>query len=190
MGRVGKHDEDDSVESHYRLRTDQSQLKRVDGERLGQTFFFCDMRRAVIIVNLVTIVVSIGMLLLLMVTRQVTAQLQDDFQDDFLQDDQVLSAADQASQIKDVSYVYHVVWRIVCAALGALGGLFFHTVLVAFSTVSLLFDVAVSIVLRDWVGIFMAPIFLYPHLMFLRYLRSGLMSPENYRNEMQSCCCV
>jgi hypothetical protein len=186
MGRVGKHDEEDSVESHYRLRTDQVQLKRVDGERLGQTFFFCDMRRAVIIVNLVTIIVSIGLLLLLLVTRRVTAQIQDDFQDDQVQS----AAADQWSKIENVSYVYHVFLRIVCAALGVLGGLFFHGILVAFSAVSLLVDFGVSIVLRDWVGIFMSPIFLYPHLMFLRYLRSGLMSPENYRNEMQSCCCV
>lgn len=186
MGRVGKHDEDDSVASYQRLRTDQAPLKRVEGEKLGQTFFFCDMRRAVIICNVVTIVVSMALLLIRLWTRQTAPIQDDDFHDDHVQN----NVADGWSKLEDVSYVYHVVLRTICASLGVLGGIFFHFILVAISAVALVIDFCASIVRRDWVGIFMPPIFLYPHLLFLKYLRSGLMSPENYKNEMQSCCGV
>jgi hypothetical protein len=186
MGQVGKHDEEDSVASYQRLRTDQAPLKRVEREKLGQTFFFCDMRRAVIICNLVTIVVSMALLLIWSWTRP-TAPIQDD---DFHDDHVVNNVADGWSKLEDVSNVYHIVLRTICASLGVLGGIFFHFILVAISAVAVVFDFCASIIRRDWVGIFMPPIFLYPHLMFLKYLRSGLMSPENYKNEMQSCCGV
>jgi hypothetical protein len=186
MGQVGKHDEEDSVASYQRLRTDQAPLKRVEREKLGQTFFFCDMRRAVIICNLVTIVVSMALLLIWSWTRP-TAPIQDD---DFHDDHVVNNVADGWSKLEDVSNVYHIVLRTICASLGVLGGIFFHFILVAISAVALVIDFCASIIRRDWVGIFMPPIFLYPHLMFLKYLRSGLMSPENYKNEMQSCCGV
>ena len=32
--------------------------------------------------------------------------------------------------------------------------------------------------------------FLYPHFFLIQEIRSGIMSPENYPNEEQSCCCV
>lgn len=183
--RVGKYDDEDSVESHYRLRSDNTPLKRIEGEQLGQTFFFCDMRRAVIIVNLITIASSIAFFVILLVSRASAEQIQQDFTDDQVQD-----MAEHWSKLDDIGYVYQVFLRVVCAALGVGGGIWFNGILTSISALSLLFDFAMGMLRFDLIGLFIAPIFLFPHLMFLKYLHSGLMSPQNYDKEMQSCCCV
>jgi hypothetical protein len=39
-----------------------------------------------------------------------------------------------------------------------------------------------------WFGSFC--LFLYPHVIFIKEVREGIMSKENYDNERHSCCCV
>lgn len=120
-----------------------------------------------------------------LLSRASAEQIQQDFDDDQVQD-----LGDRWSKLNDISYLYQVFLRVLCAALGVAGGIWYNGVLTFVSALSLVCDFGISIVRFDVVGLFVAPIFLYPHLMFLKYLQSGLMSPENYEKEMQSCCCV
>ena len=42
----------------------------------------------------------------------------------------------------------------------------------------------------DLIGVIWAASFAYPHFLFYQEMKKGIMTRENYPNEIHSCCCV
>jgi membrane protein YdbS with pleckstrin-like domain len=51
-------------------------------------------------------------------------------------------------------------------------------------------DYSYNVVFNVVVGLIVLTLFIYPHVMFVREVRSGTMTKDNYDKEEQSCCCV
>ncbi|CAJ1940717.1 unnamed protein product [Cylindrotheca closterium] len=145
----------------------------------------CDTRRAVIVVNIVSI--SFATLALLSLTLLTTnADLQSQ-----LDDDEVQAFLDEMDGASIGLSIGIAVLGIICNACGIFGAYKFHQLSIVIASIWYVVEMIRAGVYLDPFGVVMAGLFLYPHIVFYRELSSGLMSPISYPNERQCCeCCV
>lgn len=142
----------------------------------------CDMRRAVIIINCVSIVLAILFLILLGVGVEYVRRVDDETTDGI--EDQLTPAVVGASIA--ISIV-----AMVCNMIGIYGALKFKMWAVIFALVWYGVDLILNIMRFNIFGIILSVIlYMYPHGMLLQEMRSGIMTKETYPIEQQSCCCV
>jgi hypothetical protein len=120
----------------------------------------CDMRRAVIVVN----ILEAGLLLLGIMGT--------------------IGSAESSAQIAIQCL------KITCCILGIFGALHFNPYMTGIAAASFCFDFVRALVGNSLIGVTFSGYFAYPHFFFIKEVREGIMSKENYNNERMSCCCV
>jgi hypothetical protein len=144
----------------------------------------CDVRRAVIIVNIISITfASIGLVTMggLMVASSAS------YDDDEVQE--AMSAFNSANLSMGVAIALAAI-RIIANGVGIYGAVTYNIWMVGISLLVYCFDFVMGVIAVNVLGLVMIGLFAYPHFFFIKEVRSGIMSEANYVNEKQSCCCV
>lgn len=141
----------------------------------------CDMRRAVIIVNIISLCFGLLGILSLTAVSQINVENYDD--------DEVKEAFAQGVDNLGVAIAITVV-RVVLNICGIYGAVAFNIIFVGLSLVAYVIDFVMALLVISIPGLLLAGGFAYPHIFFIKEVKAGIMSKENYINEEQSCCCV
>lgn len=144
----------------------------------------CDMRRAVVIVNAVNLVVVISAMVSFLVTRNASQNYNN------YTDDSVRTAMQQFSAQPIGLFIAIQSFQIVCSILGIVGALKYNIYLTGIAASAFCFQFVMAIVGFNIEGLLYAGFFAYPHYFFIKEVREGTMSQENYPNEEMSCCCL
>lgn len=145
----------------------------------------CDMRRAVIIVNIINVsILAFGAAGILAASRMSsTAAVQYD-------DDEVQAAFGEMGNLSVGGIIGIMTVKIVLSALGIYGAYSYSALLTGIAAASFCVEVVLSLIGVNIAGVVFAACFAYPHFFFINEVNKGIMSKENYQNEIQSCCCV
>ena len=192
---VTDHDNGEAKEptTQYKL---QDKLGKPDGDdeeceilpKHGHNFLFCgcDMRRAVIILNGITLAISLFGAIAYMIGTTVVDAITDNFDDDEFE-----AAADVLNGWVLTAGPYFLavaIGKVAWAIIGILGAYQYEHAMVGFGSMSYFFDMALSIYTLTWIGLGYSVIMVYPHLVLMKEIHEGYMCAENYHNE-QHCCC-
>ena len=145
----------------------------------------CDMRRAVIIVNLVDIAICLFYAIYFALMAEAVEEIPDS-----------TYGGETKAQMEGMMLKMEHIFIILSAikiplnGLGIYGAVKFKywpvaVALGAYSIQFLLHGFAINIG-----GLLLSGFFAYPHVFFLKEVRSGVMSEMNYPTERFSCCCV
>ena len=151
----------------------------------------CDFRRAVLIVNGITI----GIKVLEMVGFAVIVHYVNDNIDDIendINDDTVRKQVDEfvkSGQVAGLEWFFEIIETIsiglhLCGIYGALTYKQWG-VIVAGSLYAL--QVVVSLFQLDILGLIIGGLMLYPHVYMVKLMKEGIMTPQNY-HRIASCC--
>jgi hypothetical protein len=142
----------------------------------------CDTRRAVIIVNIVDICLkALSVALMSMVSNYVDKNYDDDY----------LKKQWDSEQLSVVlGVIMMALITLAFCGLGIYGALKYNKSMVIAAGVWHCINVFLSLKRHDMGGIIMAACFAYPHFVFSEEITNGIMTEENYPNEIHSCCCV
>jgi len=82
--------------------------------------------------------------------------------------------------------------NIVFAIIGIEGAVNYRPSMVLTCAIWYLIQGIASLFILGWggLGIFLASLWVYPNIMLYQEQLEGIMSEENYANEIHSCCCV
>ena len=92
--------------------------------------------------------------------------------------------------VKTGPVVFFTIIVILCCMIGVFGAVMFSQPCVWVALVCHVVGLLGVLVKHNWIGVIVLGFYIYPHAMFLGEMRIGVMSPDNYANEMHSCCCV
>jgi hypothetical protein len=162
---------------------DATTFSSTDG-RQGQLFCgcCCDMRRAVVIVNVMSICFALlGIAMYHLLSR-------DGFIENF-DDDITKYELEAISNYKGRAILFGLV-SVLCSLIGLCGAVQYNRRMVILAAVYYCISMLTKIVPFDLSGMLMAGLFSYPHFVFIKELDNGIMTAENYPNEINSCCCV
>lgn len=138
----------------------------------------CDVRRAVIVVDLV-------MIAFLIIDIFGIASLG--LSDEPLDDDELQAALDRTnSGFK----IFFFVLEIVLLSVAIWGAVTFSAPKVGVGLGVFGIGCVMSLIEFNLPAVVTAGLFAYPHYFLYREIVVGIMSEENYYNEEQSCCCV
>ena len=106
-------------------------------------------------------------------------------------DDAVQDVYAEALDFKALGIIAAImIIRFVCNGCGVYGAYAFNQYFVGVSLAAYALEVTLSLIGFNLAGVLMAGFFAYPHVYFIQEIRAGIMTPENYPVEEQSCCCV
>ena len=147
--------------------------------RSSHLFFgCCDCRRATIIVDIISnIMTLLGVLGLVVAASGIS------------DDDEVTSALEQAPYGTGFAWTYFSA-ALVCCTLGMIGAMKFKSRMVWVAIIWYSLNVAWGLFGLDLFGIVFSAIFLYPHIFFYQEMKNGVMTEAGYPVEKYSCCCV
>ena len=150
----------------------------------------CDMRRAVLIVNVIMCMLLFFKIFFWELIKNVRdVELQAD-------DDKVEQEGEALLQLHIGWHIFLGILQMICFSIGIVGALKFNLQYIQISLGSygfsfiyhLLTSYRSPLVWLIQLGIAIG--FAYPHHFFSKELQEGIMTPENYPHEVQSCCCV
>jgi len=144
--------------------------------------FCCDTRRATIIVNIIDICLSVVALAGLGVISSDGFAAQ-------LDDDTVKNELDMATQYMWIPMLLAGL-NIAASGLGIWGAKNYIGWMVMISGLWYAVGTVLSLLGGDIGGAIMSGFFAYPHFVFYQEMKKGIMTEENYPNEIHSCCCV
>jgi hypothetical protein len=151
--------------------------------RRGQLFLgCCDMRRAVLIVNFVYIAYVFTVLGIFCISSDHVAENWED--------DTVIKEWNKYSDIIIGAVIVLNTVAVAFAAMGLFGALRYSKCLVMTAAIWYCIVGCLSLLGLDFWVFLMSALFAYPHFVFAQELKQGIMTEENYPNEVQSCCCV
>ena len=151
----------------------------------GHSFLgcMCDMRRAVIIVNIISLTfVIIGMIAFIVVSSPKYREQYDDHEDAQEDFDDLDEYRGAIIALLIISFFIHI--------SGIVGGVRFSRWMVLMTGVWLSLGCFFNLLGLNFIAAVVYGLFAYPHFIFFREIQMGIMSTENYTNEAQSCCCV
>jgi hypothetical protein len=106
-------------------------------------------------------------------------------------DDEVQEVYSEAETFKGIGIVSAImVIRLLFNGCGVYGAYTFNQYLVGFSLFSYALEGVFALLSFNLAGLLLAGFFAYPHVFLIKEIRAGIMTPENYPIEEQSCCCV
>jgi hypothetical protein len=146
------------------------------GARQGHRFMFfcCDMRRAVIILDAITIfLVLVHFIFFVGFGIQLEADTGGSF------------------QVPSVGEA--IFWGLVGVAMpacGMYGALKFKYNFVVLAAFYFGFQLFLDLFMLNVFSLIWGAVFLYPHAMLVKEMNKGIMTEEKYPNEKYSCCCV
>jgi hypothetical protein len=145
----------------------------------------CDVRRAVIVVNCV-----VGGLALLNLFEVIAIKTGVEHASTKLDDDEIINALNKLRDEPIATLVIRVIITMICCCFGVLGAIQYSVWMVSAAALKLCIGVVVGLCSFNVAQMVAFSLFLYPHVFFMKEVRQGIMSKENYANERQSCCCV
>jgi hypothetical protein len=106
-------------------------------------------------------------------------------------DDEMQEAYSEMDEVKGLGAIVSImVVRLLCNSCGAYGAYKFNMYLVGISLAAYALEAVLALISFSVGGLLVAVFFGYPHVFLIHEIRSGIMVPENYPVEEQSCCCV
>jgi hypothetical protein len=143
----------------------------------------CDMRRAVIIVNLINaFFLVLGILAMLTLTK---------IDPDDYTDDEVEAAVSNVDKASVTVVIVISLCKLGLNLLGVYGAITYNIYMVGASFAVYVLEAAMSLVVMNVLHFLYSAFFAYPHVFFIREVKAGVMTKENYPiNEEMSCCCV
>ena len=143
----------------------------------------CDVRRAVIVVNIVNIVNMLWVIFAMIVFQKTASTMTYD-------DDTQQAAIDVVANMPLGLMI--AIWLVsaVFSAVGIAGALLYNKWLVGVSGVFFCLSMIPDIMALNIPGIVYKGFFAYPHYFLVKEINQGIMTKENYPNEKMSCCCV
>eukprot|EP00562_Extubocellulus_spinifer_P002258 CAMPEP_0178477718 /NCGR_PEP_ID=MMETSP0696-20121128/4276_1 /TAXON_ID=265572 /ORGANISM="Extubocellulus spinifer, Strain CCMP396" /LENGTH=192 /DNA_ID=CAMNT_0020105039 /DNA_START=250 /DNA_END=828 /DNA_ORIENTATION=- len=145
----------------------------------------CDMRRAVIIVDAVGIFICVFYAIYFAILATVVEETDSSTMDDATKQ-QVEGMMVQMEHV----FLGLMAIKIPLNGLGIYGAMKFKHWPVAVALAAYVVEVIIDAVTFNIGGLLLAGFFAYPHVVFLREMKSGVMSELNYPTEKYSCCCV
>ena len=142
----------------------------------------CDTRRATIIVNIVNLVLA---LLSALLYGLASGFAINELDDDAIKQD----LANKGGAIAGIIALFFVI-ALTFSTLGIYGALKYNKCMVIAAAVWYGLSSLVSLSGGDILGCVLAGLFCYPHIVFVQEMQKGIMTEENYPNEIHSCCCV
>ena len=146
----------------------------------------CDVRRAVMIVNIVNATLLLFGMFGVLATNKLSGQAEDLYDDD----EMLETLAEFSNSFPLGAFIAIQVVKILCSVAGIIGALKFNIYLTGVAAAAYCIDVLMALIEFSVGGIVYAALFAYPHFYFIKEVRAGIMSKENYHNEEMSCCCV
>jgi hypothetical protein len=107
-----------------------------------------------------------------------------------MDDDQAQAAAQQLNSIPLGLIVVMVMIQAVLYVFGIMGAIKYTKWMIAVALIGYALAFVANILVVNILGIILPALFAYPHFMFISELNQGIMTPDNYPNEVHSCCCV
>lgn len=148
------------------------------------------MRRAVIVVDSIDVficLIALGSLIGAMKAlrdKHVREEVLDMFDDD-----EVVEAMADAHFFTVTCVLVTI--KMFASLIGIVGALKFSICLTGVAVLAYLLQIVIAVIgFIDWATLIYAVFFLYPHFMFMKEVKQGIMTKENYHNEEMSCCCV
>jgi hypothetical protein len=142
----------------------------------------CDVRRAVIIVNFVSIGIAVMGLMGIATLTQMDVTNFDD--------DTVQSAFTGLDNTSMGALGAIISFRMTFNVMGIYGAIHYRQYYVGAALVAFILSTFMSLWNLEIVGVVMSSLFAYPHFFLIKEIRSGIMSVNTYPIEKQSCCCV
>ena len=145
----------------------------------------CDMRTAVIWVNIVSLILTVPLAMLFVGSTVVINSVDmTDANSDFYQnieDDQLRDQTIEAmAQMKGssngimIAVISLVVIRMLCSAIGIYGAVKYKIWPVMVSLVAYIAEFIVNIIAFNFLGLIMPAFFAYPHIFFIRELKRNI----------------
>eukprot|EP00980_Cylindrotheca_fusiformis_P021871 scaffold8707_cov69-Cylindrotheca_fusiformis.AAC.1 len=145
----------------------------------------CDTRRAVIIVNIISL--SFAALSVFTLSMLASNRGANNFDDDEIQDAFDAIGGSTAFGIGIGIAIGIAVVGMICYACGIYGAYKFHKVFIIIAAVWHSANFILNIVSLNVGGAVMTGFFLYPHVVFYQEVSKGIMSPASYPQEQQCC---
>lgn len=150
--------------------------------------FCCDVRRAVIIVNIVSIVLQVFIMFALPASASYIKNNPDEFDTDDKQKEQLDNI--NWGSVLGIGFMFIVVYLV-----GIIGAIRYNVCMIGFAGLSYFINMILAFVFgsipSSFIQALVPALFLYPHIVLIQEIRTGLMTPESYRvSEEYSCCCV
>jgi hypothetical protein len=144
----------------------------------------CDTRRAVIVVNIISITfAALAVLSISLLTNDKFAAKFDD--------DEVQAAVNEIDGATLGITIGVAVIGMICNACGIFGAYKFHKISTVIAGLWYFAECIRACYFCDLPSLVMAAFFMYPHVVFYQEVSNGIMSPASYPQEQQSCnCCV
>jgi hypothetical protein len=140
----------------------------------------CDTRRAVIIVNIISM--TFAVLAIVSISMMTSEGYAEQFDDDEMQ-----AALDELDGKAIGMTIGFAVVGMICNAVGLYGATKYNNLGIIVASIWFAAEFVKSLVVYDIGGAIMAGFFLYPHVVFYQEMKKGIMTPVNYPNE-ESCC--
>jgi len=153
------------------------------------------MRRAVIIVNIISVALSAFGLLFISLGYSIL-NASSDFSSamtDAMDDDEAKQAFADVEKAAGASLgflIFLAVAKIVCYSCGIYGAMSYNIWLVGVSLAAYGLGFIYALIHGNILALLPQGFFAYPHVFFIKEVKEGIMSEENYELEKQSCCCV
>ncbi|CAB9501754.1 expressed unknown protein [Seminavis robusta] len=166
-------------------------------ERRGHSCFgcLCDMRRAVIACNAVSLVFALVEIVAAITLLALYEELEtkNDDQDGTVGASSVewfrFNNHEMSKTILGIALGFGLL-STVFFSLGIRGAKQYDTSLVGSALFYYCVNVIANLILLSPLGVLFAGLAVYPHIMLYLELRNGIMSEENYINERNTCCLV
>ena len=100
---------------------------------------------------------------------------------------------DQVEELTKMPFVLYMIILIVEIALsicGIMGAINYNKLMVYCAMSVFVIGIITTLFQFSIFGLVMSGCFLYPHVFFVKEMNEQIMTPENYPNEVYSCCCV
>eukprot|EP00545_Synedropsis_sp_CCMP1620_P012745 CAMPEP_0119012966 /NCGR_PEP_ID=MMETSP1176-20130426/7724_1 /TAXON_ID=265551 /ORGANISM="Synedropsis recta cf, Strain CCMP1620" /LENGTH=156 /DNA_ID=CAMNT_0006966007 /DNA_START=342 /DNA_END=812 /DNA_ORIENTATION=+ len=147
----------------------------------------CDTRRAVIICNAISIVLTFLSIIFVSVGVGVNGVVEENDDDAY---DNRKDFSFTAKGITLGGVIALQLLAIVCHVVGIFGALKYNVWAVAFSFLWYVASLVLNGINLNILGLILALGFIYPHLELMIEIQRGIMSEKTYEDqEMYSCCC-
>mmetsp|Transcript_35478 Transcript_35478/g.55240 ORF Transcript_35478/g.55240 Transcript_35478/m.55240 type:complete len:216 (-) Transcript_35478:206-853(-) len=151
----------------------------------------CDVRRATLVVNGITIVWNLLVMLLMFIGFEFLVknadQIAADMDDDEAANDLKAMASNGSLGWLEAAIDIFFMFSIVLHGFGVYGALKYEVWAIVVAAVAYGIGLAFAVLGLDFMNIFMKGMFLYPHLVLIKEIREGIMTDYNYAN-VKSCC--
>jgi hypothetical protein len=148
--------------------------------------YCCDVRRAVIILNLLNILLSVLWLALF------TAGY-DIIENSALNPDADDAIKEEAALLKTLPMgllIFLGLLQICCYAVGIMGAIHFDRRMLKVAIGWYAMSLFANLVQFQVLSAIATLLFIYPLYYLDKEIKENIMTPENYPNEVQSCCCI